>query len=39
MKIYRLRLWKYRILFEKSEDKLIILVIDVGSRWDIYKGL
>ena len=26
---YRLRVWKYRILFEKYEDKLIILVIDI----------
>jgi len=35
---YRLRVWKYRILFEKYEDKLIILVIDIWSRWDIYKS-
>jgi len=34
---YRLRIWKYRVLFEKYEDKLIILVIDIWSRWDIYK--
>ncbi len=34
---YRLRVWKYRILFEKCEDKLIILVIDIWSRWDVYK--
>ncbi len=34
---YRLRVWKYRILFEKYEDKLIILVIDIWSRWDVYK--
>ena len=34
---YRLRIWKYRVLFEKYEDKLIILVIDIGSRWDVYK--
>ena len=34
---YRLRIWKYRILFEKYEDKLVILVIDIWSRWDVYK--
>ena len=34
---YRLRIWKYRVLFEKYEDKLIILVIDIWSRWDVYK--
>ena len=29
---YRLRIWKYRVLFEKYEDKLIILVINIWSR-------
>ncbi len=34
---YRLRIWKYRIIFDKDDDKLIILVIDIWSRGDIYK--
>jgi len=35
--IYRLRIGKYRVIFEKQDDKLIILVLDIWSRWDIYK--
>ena len=34
---YRLRIWKNRVLFEKYDNKLIILVIDIWSRWDVYK--
>ena len=34
---YRLRLWKYRFLYEILDDKLIISFVDAGSRWNIYK--
>lgn len=34
---YRLRIGKYRALFEIIEDEIIILVIDIGSRGQIYK--
>ncbi len=34
---YRLRVWDYRIIYEKDDDRLIILVIKIWSRWDIYK--
>lgn len=34
---YRLRIGKYRALFEIIEDKIIIYVIDIGSKGNIYK--
>lgn len=33
---YRLRLRTYRIIYEKRENELIILVLRVGSRGDVY---
>ena len=33
---YRLRSGDYRVIFEKQDDKLIILIIKVGHRKDIY---
>lgn len=34
---FRLRVGGIRIIFDKFEDKLIILVLEIGSRGDIYK--
>jgi len=34
---YRLRIWKYRFLYEIFKDKLIITFTDWDNRWDIYK--
>jgi len=34
---YRLRIWKYRFIYEIIEDKLIITFTDWDNRWDIYK--
>ncbi len=35
--IYRLKLRSYRIVYEKYEDKLVILVLHVTSRESTYK--
>jgi len=34
---FRLRLWKYRFLYEIIKDEIIIFFYNVWSRWDIYK--
>ena len=34
---YRLRIGKYRAVFERNDTELIILVIDIDSRGEIYK--
>ena len=34
---YRLRIGDYRIVYEIIEERLIVLVLAVGSRGDVYK--
>ncbi len=34
---YRLRIGKIRAIFSVFDDKLIIIIFDIGSRGDIYK--
>jgi len=34
---FRLRVGNYRVIIKKEDDKLIITVISVGHRKDIYK--
>lgn len=33
---YRLQLRTYRVIYEKRENELIILVLRIGSRGDVY---
>ena len=35
-KNYRLRIWKYRFIYEIIEDKLIISFAYADTRWNIY---
>ena len=34
---YRLRVGDYRVIYEIHDDELILVVIKVGSRGDVYK--
>ena len=36
---HKIRSGDYRIIYEIHDDKLIILIVKVGHRKDIYKGL
>lgn len=36
-KRYRLRVWKYRVIYKIEKEELIISVIKIWARWDIYK--
>jgi len=34
---YRMRIGNWRVIFEKRDDVLLILVLDIGSRGGIYQ--
>jgi len=36
---YRLRVGNHRIIFSKDDEKFIILIIEIGSRGDIYNRI
>ncbi len=36
---HRVRTGDYRIIYEIQDDRLIILIVKIGHRKDIYKGL
>lgn len=35
---WRLRVGDYRVIFERQGDRLVILVLDLGHRRDVYRG-
>jgi mRNA interferase RelE/StbE len=35
--LYRIRIGPYRIIYTIQDDKLIVLVLEIGDRKDIYK--
>lgn len=35
---YRIRVGDYRIIYSIEDDRLVILIIDVGHRKDIYRS-
>lgn len=37
--LYRLRVGDYRIIYQIQEKRLIVLVVGVGHRADVYRGL
>jgi mRNA interferase RelE/StbE len=36
LEIYRLRVGSYRVIFQKKQEELVILVIRIGHRKEIY---
>lgn len=36
--LFRIRIGPYRIIYTIQDDKLIVLVLEIGDRKDIYQG-
>ncbi len=37
--MYRLRVGDYRIIFQIREKSLLVLIVRIGRRSDVYRGL
>ena len=37
--LYRLRVGNYRVAYQVKDDELVILVVKVGDRRDVYRGI
>jgi mRNA interferase RelE/StbE len=37
--LWRLRVGDYRVLYRIEDDRLVVIVIDIGNRRDVYRGL
>lgn len=37
--LFRVRVGPYRIIYTIQDDKLIVLVLEIGDRKDVYKSL
>lgn len=35
--VYRLRIGRYRLIYEIIEDELVVLIIEFGPRGDVYR--
>lgn len=38
-RLYRIRVGAYRVVYQISDDILLVLVVRVGSRGDVYRNL
>jgi mRNA interferase RelE/StbE len=37
--LYRLRIGRYRVIFKKEEDALVIIIIRIGHRKEVYLSM
>jgi mRNA interferase RelE/StbE len=37
--LYRLRIGQYRLIYQLKDDELLIFMMSIGSRGDVYKHL
>jgi mRNA interferase RelE/StbE len=37
--LYRYRIGDYRVIYEVFKKKIIVLIVKIGARGDVYKGM